>query len=227
MTGHVTDTAPHPAASTGSFATRRCARRSAIGTACAARAACRRGWTSTPVCCARICRTPPSSRWRARAACASGWAARGSTRFWGWMCGACRSGRCSTCRNGPGSRTGWRRRWQRAASDPRRGLSRAALRPAGGEALRAQIAILPMTDVDLAPTRALYVMGAVERRVAQGRRAASLVRARKSGSCLCARASRCCRMRRLSRPRAPSARPAWDETKLRGARARWPARGSG
>jgi hypothetical protein len=27
------------------------------------------------------------------------------------------------------------------------------------EALRAQIAILPMTDVDLAPTRALYVMG--------------------------------------------------------------------
>jgi len=30
------------------------------------------------------------------------------------------------------------------------------------ELLRAQIAILPMTDADLAPTRALYVMGAVE-----------------------------------------------------------------
>jgi hypothetical protein len=101
----MSSTPPHPAASTGSFATRRSARRSAIGTACAARAACRRGWTSTPACCARICRTPPSSRSRAQAACASGWVARGSTRFWAWMCGACRFVRCSTCRNGPGSRT--------------------------------------------------------------------------------------------------------------------------
>jgi hypothetical protein len=135
---------------------------SPIGTACAAHGPCPPAWSSIRRCCARICRTPRSLKCHARAVFASGWAARGSMHFWVWMSGACRSARCSTCPNAAASRKRSKRRLATArllvldvvSPAPRFGLPER-------DGLNAQIVILPMTDADLAPTRALYLMGAV------------------------------------------------------------------
>jgi hypothetical protein len=109
---------------------------------------------------------PQSWSARAPAACASGWAARGSTRFGHGCAGPAAPGAVRPVRTRAGLGRMSRPRWPNAAlmildvmsPAPRFGRPEA-------EGLRAQIAVLPMTDADLAPTRALYVMGAVEGRV--------------------------------------------------------------
>jgi hypothetical protein len=92
------------------------------------------------------------------------------------------------------------------------------------EGLRTQIAVLPMTDADLAPTRALYVMGAVEGEVAQNRRAASLVHDEHAQAAIARR--RACAVGPARVDPAPGGHDTGPRRSgHRSARARWPARG--
>jgi hypothetical protein len=161
MTGHVTDSAT-PRRLDGICATRRCARRSAIGTACAARVACPRGWTSTPAMMrphlqdAAILEVARPGSLRIRLGGAR------INALWAWTSGPAAPGAVRPVGTRPhlGRGGGGDRRTR--ASSFSTCVPRAALRAARGRGtLRAQIAVLPMTDADLAPTRALYVMGAM------------------------------------------------------------------
>jgi hypothetical protein len=118
MTGHVTDARARRSRLDGAIGARCGPARppSAIGTALrGSHVALPARMDLDPVRAAPASagRRDPVERSRSPAACAFAWAARASTRFWGWMCAACRSARCSIC---PSARACPPRSRQRLAS---------------------------------------------------------------------------------------------------------------